>query len=128
MVTRYRRRSRSKRLILPIITLAFLGYFAHHAFHGDYGIAARASMVADKERLAAELVLLGQERENLEAHVKLLRPQSTDRDLADERARAAVGLVRQDELVLFFEDGTPSTSMSLVEPKAGIARLISKYQ
>lgn len=103
-------------MILPVITLAFLAYFAHHAFNGDYGIAARANMVAEKEVLQAELALVVKEREKLEAHVKLLRPQSIDRDLADERIRAAVGFVRPDEVVLMLEDGALSTAISLVDP------------
>ena len=127
MVTRYRRRSRVKRLILPLITVCFAAYFGYHAFNGDYGILARAHLVAETEILTERLDALKAERANLEAHVKLLRDESIDRDLADERARALAGLVRDDELVILLPNSRPASSASLVDPSAVNSAILATH-
>ena len=43
-------------------------------------------------------------RRDLERDVALLRPESLDPDLLDERARAALGFAHPDELTIFVDE------------------------
>lgn len=103
MATRQHRPSRLKRLLLPGLTGVFLAYFAYHAFHGAYGLAGRAQLDVRAGQLSAELARLTADREHLESRVALLRPESLDQDMVDERAREALGLVRSDEIVIYLD-------------------------
>lgn len=100
MATRQHRPSRLRRFVLPVVTALFLGYFAYHAFHGEYGIAGRALLESRASQLNGELIRLAEERDHLELRVRLLRGPAIDQDLADERAREALNVVHPYELVV----------------------------
>lgn len=100
MITRQYRPSWSHRLILPAVTAVFLGYFGYHSIQGEYGMVGRARLEARAHELDAELSRLQAERGALEAHVKLLRADSLDQDMVDERARAQLSVVNPNEIVI----------------------------
>ena len=100
MITRQYRQSWLKRLILPALTLAVLGYFGCHAFHGYYGIWSMDRLEAEAVRLAVQADNLEKERATLEQRVNLLRADKLDADLVDLEARAALNRIRPDELVI----------------------------
>jgi len=102
MVTRQARPSPFRRLWLPLITAAFLGYFGFHAFNGSYGIWALERMEAEADGLRADLQKLKQERAALERQVSYLRPDSLDADIVDIEARSALNMLRPDEVVISF--------------------------
>ena len=82
--TRQRKQSFLRRLITPALAIAALGYFGFHAMNGELGVVGRAMI----------------ERQELAARVSLLRPESLDPDMLDERARLYLNLVHPDELVV----------------------------
>lgn len=100
MATRQRRRSIYRRLILPALTIAFLSYFAYHAFHGDYGLLARARLDHEAMQLSVELAALKSRSERLERRVALLRPESLDPDMIDEYARRNLNLAHPNEVTI----------------------------
>jgi len=100
MVTRQRRPSRIGKLAMPAITAVFLAYFSYHAFHGAYGVASRAELDAQAARLQLQLDGLTAERERLQLRVSLMRPESIDQDMIDERARETLNLVHPNDLVI----------------------------
>ncbi|KAB2856164.1 MAG: septum formation initiator family protein [Bauldia sp.] len=102
MVTRQRRPSPYRRLWLPLMTAAFLGYFGFHAFNGSYGIWALERMEGEADSLRADLQKLKQERATLERRVSYLRPDSLDADIVDIEARSALNMLRPDEVVISF--------------------------
>lgn len=102
MITRTRRPSLRRRLWLPAVAVAFLGYFGFHAFNGSYGLWALETMQEDKIRLRAELDGLRKERAELDLRVAHLRPESLDADIVDIEARAALNMLRADEVVISF--------------------------
>jgi cell division protein FtsB len=63
-------------------------------------LKARADLERRKEVLAGELAGLKEVRERLERDVSLLRPESLDPDMLDERARAILNLANKDDLVM----------------------------
>ena len=103
MKTRQRRNSRLHRLLLPIVAVAFLGYFSFWMFHGDYGVFAKEQLDKDAAELRLEIAELKAQRLVLERRISLLRPQSLDPDMVDERAREALNLLRPDELVIYTD-------------------------
>jgi cell division protein FtsB len=104
MITRQYRPSWSHRLILPAVTALFLGYFGYHSLQGEYGMVGRARLETRARELDAELARLNAEKSDLEAHVKLLRADSLDQDMVDERARVQLSVVNPNEVVIMDFD------------------------
>lgn len=98
--TRQRKQSFLRRLVTPAIAIAALGYFGFHAMSGELGMVGRAMIERQVSELEGELAVLTAERQELSARVSLLRPESLDPDMLDERARLNLNLVHPDELVV----------------------------
>lgn len=103
MSTRQRKQSKIKPLFLPACCLLVLGYFAYHAVEGDYGLYALDRLKARVVSLEAEVAAVRAERDVVEGHVAMLRPESLDRDMIDERARQALNLADAKDLVIFLD-------------------------
>jgi cell division protein FtsB len=86
-------------LCLHLAAVALIGYFAFHAYHGNYGLEARKGYEADIARLTRVRDDLRAERANLDRHVALLRPESIDPDMVEELARRDLGFVHPNDLV-----------------------------
>jgi cell division protein FtsB len=86
--------------IFPLLALGAAGYFGYHFETGDHGLKARADLQGRKEVLEGELAGLKEVRARIERDVALLRPESLDPDMLDERARAILNLAHQDDLVM----------------------------
>ncbi|MCF1502741.1 MULTISPECIES: FtsB family cell division protein [Hyphomicrobiales] len=101
MATRQRKQSKLKPLALPLGCLLVLAYFSYHAVEGHYGLEALETLEARKVDLNKELDELLAKRAKLERRVALLRPDSLDRDMLDERARQALNLVHPTDIVIY---------------------------
>nr|WP_256372715.1 septum formation initiator family protein [Roseibium sp. RKSG952] len=75
-------------------------YFGFHALNGELGLVGRARIEHQVRELEVRLKAVTSERQELVARVSLLRPESLDPDMVDERARLNLNLVHQDELVI----------------------------
>ncbi len=80
-----------------------MGYFAYHAVEGDYGLFALGKLQDRVDGLEADLKKARAERRRLEGHVALMRPESLDRDMIDERAREALNMANAKDIVIFLE-------------------------
>ena len=100
MTTRQRRNSRRRKLLLPLGAIAVMAYFGYHSFNGDYGIWSRDRMRREAIGLEAELASLKAEHAALQERASLLRPESLDPDMIDERARRNLNVLKSDELVI----------------------------
>ena len=83
-----------------VLLTGVIAIFAHAGLQGDHGLAAHREAEAGERRLRIELAELRAEREALANKVLRLSDRYLDLDLLDERARAVLGLVREDELVV----------------------------
>jgi cell division protein FtsB len=83
-----------------ISVIAILAVFGHSGLQGEHGLVALRQAEALERDLTAELALTRRERRALENLVDRIRDENLDLDLLDERARAVLGYVRQDELVI----------------------------
>ena len=86
--------------IVPLLACGAAGYFGYHLQTGDHGLEARAQLEGRKAVLEGELAGLKEVRDRLERDVALLRPESLDPDMLDERARAILDLAHPDDLTM----------------------------
>ncbi len=100
MVTRRRLRTVLTTLGLYVAAALLIGYFGVNAYTGNHGIRARQGLDAQLEQLASERDVLRQERQRWERRVALLKSQSIDPDMLDERARALLDYVDTREITL----------------------------
>jgi cell division protein FtsB len=103
MVTRQRKQSKVKPLLLPLGCLFVLGYFAYHAVEGDYGLFALGQLKERAAELEVELGEIRAERQRMMRHVALMRPESLDQDMLDERARQALNVANAKDIVIFLD-------------------------
>lgn len=103
MSTRQRKQSKLKPLLIPVCCLFVLGYFAYHAVEGDYGLYALGKLKDRVASLESELADVQAERMRMQRHVALMRPESLDRDMIDERARQALNMADAKDLVIFLD-------------------------
>jgi cell division protein FtsB len=86
--------------IFPLLACGIGGYFAYNLQTGGHGLEARAALEKRKAVLAGELAGLQEVKARLERDVALLRPESLDPDMLDERARAILNLAYPDDLII----------------------------
>src|SRR5262249_22421841 len=100
MVTRPRLRSFFAALGLYVLAGLLIGYFGLHANSGDHGLRAREGL--DRQIAALDQQLDGATAERVlrERRAKLLKSESVDRDMLDERARALLDYVDPRDLIL----------------------------
>ena len=91
---------RFRAFIFPLLALGVGGYFAYHLQNGEHGLASSADLESRRDVLEGELAGLREIRQRIERDVALLRPESLDPDMLDERARAILNLAHPDDLVL----------------------------
>ena len=103
MPTRQRKQSKLKPLLPPAACVLVVAYFAHHAVEGEFGLSALERLDAQEKSLQEELAALVAARERMEARVALMRPESLDRDMVDERARQALNLAHPHDVVIFLD-------------------------
>jgi len=83
-----------------IIAFALAAYFTFAAVQGDFGLFSRAEIDAEASELQVQLDLLNAEVAVMENLTHRLSDTYLDLDLLDEQARAVIGLLRSDEIVI----------------------------
>ena len=99
MVSRSRLKSFLTGVALYTVAAALVGYFGVNAYTGKYGLNARQELDQEIISLTAELARLKRERAEGEQRVSLLRSESVDPDLLDERARFQLDYANPHDLV-----------------------------
>lgn len=103
MVTRRKLRTLLGTLGLYVGCALVIGYFGIHAFTGNHGLRAQQDLDQQFTALTEELSRLKQERAEWQRQVKLLRSNSIDPDMLDERARAALNYLDHRDLTLMLK-------------------------
>ncbi len=88
--------------VRPVLGTLVVAYIAYHAVQGDRGLLAYFTYSQEVTRATATLREVRQTSESLSHRVALLRPESLDPDLLEERARITLDLVREDEFIVFL--------------------------
>lgn len=99
MVSRSRLKSFLTGVALYTMAAALVGYFGVNAYTGKYGLNARQELDQEIVSLTSELARLKRERADGEQRVSLLRSESVDPDMLDERARFQLDYANPHDLV-----------------------------
>jgi len=94
-------RLRSRYIFGPILGASLFFYFFYHAIQGDRGIIAFWQLT--KQLAQAEYVLkrVSDDEISVQHRVRLLNPNTLNRDMLDERARLMLGYSRPGEVIIF---------------------------
>ena len=95
-------RRRFMHVLVPILGLGALAYLGYHFFEGERGLKASWSVEQRLAKAEVERKQLMAERLRLEGRVALLREDSLDRDMLDERLRQMLNLVQPNDVVILF--------------------------
>jgi len=87
-------------LAVPVTCMAVLAFIGYNAFIGDRGFLAHERINAEAERLKINLAALTEERELMEKHIRLLRPDTLDPDMLDERVRAVLNFEAEGDITI----------------------------
>ena len=98
MIREFRKRVRF--MIAPLLGSLALVYLGYTGVQGDVGLLAWIQRGQDVAEAKQHLAVEQGRRDTLAHRVALLRPESLDLDLLDERARAVLNLVKPGELIL----------------------------
>jgi cell division protein FtsB len=103
MVSRPRLRSFLSTLCLYVMAALLIGYFGVNAYTGNHGLRAKKDLDREISELSADLDRTKTERERWQRRVSLLKSDSLDPDLIDERARALLDYVDPRDVVVLVK-------------------------
>lgn len=103
MWTRQHKQRNTGRLIVPVVSAAFLSYFGFHAWHGEYGIYSKYRLEARTKEVQIALDRVMGERIEFERRVQLLHDGTLEKDMLDEQARRALNLSTADEVTIMLD-------------------------
>ncbi len=86
--------------LVAVIGVCLCLYFTYHAVQGGRSFISLAGLNAQIETTTKEREALLAERTALETKVAMMRPGSLSKDMLEERARAVLGYVEPDEIVV----------------------------
>ena len=104
MVSRSRFRAIVTGVALYTMAAMAIGYFGVNAYTGNYGLNAQQQLDQEIVRLTAEVARLKEERHAAEQRIALLRSDSLDPDMLDERVRAQLDYADPRDLVLVVKN------------------------
>jgi len=95
-------RRQGRQIIASIFGVAVIGYFAYHAVQGERGLRAYFALNLETELARAEHDALRHDRLTIERRVNLLKSESLDLDMLEERARVVLNKVHEDDFVIML--------------------------
>ncbi len=87
-------------VLVSLACLALLSSFAWYALKGPRGYQYRTSLEQQIDELNAENFKLSDEKMALERQVKLVRPESIDRDMLEQLARTELQMAHPNSFVV----------------------------
>lgn len=103
MVSRKRLKSVLTAIVLYALAALMIGYFGVNAFTGNRGLKAKQALDVQTQELSDEIARLKGERAQWQRRVALLRSDSLDPDMLDERARALLDYADPRDVILFAQ-------------------------
>lgn len=95
-------RLKSSGILICLILLFF--YFGFYAFYGERGLRKYLYLSKEVEYARSLSEQYGHTKEDLKYQVTLLSPESLDLDMLDERARAVLNFVGDDEFIILDDN------------------------
>jgi cell division protein FtsB len=94
-------KKRGRQIIVPIFAAVISGYFAFHAVQGDRGVFAYAELTEQVRDARIKLAEAHAQREALQSDVSRLNRDNLDLNLLEERVRAVLGMVDDDDMLIY---------------------------
>ena len=76
-------------------------YFIIASFNGEFGVSAKYHLLAREKVLANEFDVINEEIKIIKNRIKRLSDTSLDLELLDQQARKILGMIGEDELIVF---------------------------
>ena len=76
-------------------------YFIIASFNGEFGVSAKYNLLAKEKVLANELYIINEETKTIKNRIKRLSDSSLDLELLDQQARIILGMIGEEELIVF---------------------------
>lgn len=89
-----------RRVGFALLNVCVMGYFGYHVIIGNHGLLSRWRLTDEVSQLELKLKTLQQRRGALEHKVSLVRPESLDPDMLDERARIILNLAHPNDITI----------------------------
>jgi cell division protein FtsB len=102
MVSRRKLRAFLSTLGLYVGCALVIAYFGVNAYTGNHGLRAKQDLDQQFAALSVELDGLKQQRAEWQHRVKLLKSESIDPDMLDERARAVLNYLDPRDLTMMI--------------------------
>ncbi len=102
-------KDRARLIALPVAIFCLVAYFGYHAVQGERGLLAWLAVNQELAQARSTQTALAERRADLEQRVIMLRPDSLDRDMLDERAHAILNYGRKDEVIILLPKGRTPT-------------------
>ena len=94
-------KKRGRQIVVPIFAAVISGYFAFHAVQGDRGVFAYAELTEQVRDARIKLAQARAQREALQSDVSRLKRDHLDLNLLEERVRAVLGMVDDDDMLIY---------------------------
>ena len=88
------------RTIASALGACFVGYFLYHTIQGDRGWLAMLRLQQQVNTAQDNLSQMQKEHQELEHRVQLMRPNTLDPDLLDEKSRELLNYSKPGEIVI----------------------------
>ncbi len=76
-------------------------YFIIASFNGEFGISAKYNLLAKEKFLTNELNIINKETKIIKNRIERLSNTSLDLELLDQQARIILGMIGEEELIVF---------------------------
>ena len=88
-------------ITLTTVCFIFCFYFIIASFKGEFGVSSKYQLLAKEKALTQELKLLNEKTMKVKNKIKRLSDKNLDLELLDQQARKILGLIGEDELIVF---------------------------
>ena len=88
-------------ITLLAVCLILCLYFIIASFNGEFGVSAKYHLLAKEKVLANELNTINKETKIIKNKIKGLSNTSLDLELLDQQARIILGMIGEEELIVF---------------------------
>ena len=88
-------------ITLLSVCLILCLYFILASFNGEFGVSAKYHLLAKEKVLANELNTINKETKKIKNRIKRLSNTSLDLELLDQQARIILGMIGEEELIVF---------------------------
>ena len=96
--------AKSKSSAVMMLFIFLCSYFTYFAVKGDRGLLKYIALQEQVQEAEKLNISYDNQRQELEQRVKLLSSGSLDLDLLDERARAVLNVIGEDEFIIVEDD------------------------